>query len=203
MRVEDPALEAHALRQRGLVGAVDRFLGHHRDRAATCRRSSRRPSSASSTSPSAGTIRETRPARSASAASIMRPVRHISIALALPTNARQPLAAADAGHHAELDLRLAELRGVGGQDQVAHHGEFAAAAEGVARHRRDDRRPQRRKRSQSGEPVAQQHVDIGRGRHLLDVGARREGLRRPGDDDAADARIARRAWRAPPRSARA
>jgi len=41
--------------------------------------------SASASSWSAGTTRETRPARSASAASIMRPVSTISIALALPT----------------------------------------------------------------------------------------------------------------------
>ncbi len=35
---------------------------------------------------STGTTRDTSPARSASSASIMRPVRHISMALALPTN---------------------------------------------------------------------------------------------------------------------
>ena len=41
--------------------------------------------SASSSSSAAGTMRLTRPARSASSAPIMRPVRHMSIALALPT----------------------------------------------------------------------------------------------------------------------
>ena len=52
---------------------------------------------------------------------------------------RQPLRAADAGDGAERDLRLAEFRGVGGDDDVAHHRQFAAAAERIAADRRDRR----------------------------------------------------------------
>ena len=59
--------------------------------------------------------------------------------LGLADRARQPLRAADAGDDAELDLGLAELGVVGGDDDVAQHGELAAAAERKARHRRDDR----------------------------------------------------------------
>ena len=53
--------------------------------------------------------------------------------------ARQALRAARAGHDAELDLGLAELRVLGGDDEVAHHGQLAAAAQRVAGHRRDHR----------------------------------------------------------------
>ena len=52
---------------------------------------------------------------------------------------RQPLGAADARDGAERDLRLAEFRGVGGDDDVAHHRQFAAAAERVAGDRGDGR----------------------------------------------------------------
>src|SRR4029079_3248375 len=83
---------------------------------------------ASSISEAAGTTRATRLERSASAASIMRPVRHISMSCAGVLHARvkdhlhgfgladlpdQPLRAARARHHAQLDLGLAEPGGVG------------------------------------------------------------------------------------------
>ncbi len=55
----------------------------------------------------------------------MRPVNTMSIALALPT-ARQPLRAAGAQDDAQLDFRLSELGGIGGHQDVAHHGQLAA-----------------------------------------------------------------------------
>ena len=63
------------------------------------------------------------------------------MALALPTARGQALRAAHARHDAEGDLGLAELRGVGGDDDVAHHGELAAAAEAIAGDRGDERLP--------------------------------------------------------------
>ncbi len=69
----------------------------------------------------------------------MRPVRHHIHRLRLADGAGQALRAAHAGHDAERDLGLAELGLVGGDDEVAHHRELAAAAEREARHRGDDR----------------------------------------------------------------
>ena len=94
---------------------------------------------ASSSSSPAGTTRATRPA-----ALGLRGVHHAAgqaqlHRLGLADGAGQPLRAADARHDAELDLGLAELGRVGGEDDVAHHGELAAAAERVAGDRRDDR----------------------------------------------------------------
>jgi hypothetical protein len=59
--------------------------------------------------------------------------------LGLADGARQALRAAGAGQGAQLDLRLAELRGVGGDDHVAHHRQLAAAAQREAGHRGDHR----------------------------------------------------------------
>ena len=70
------------------------------------------------------------------------------MALALPTEAGEALRAAGARHDAELDLGLAELGRVGGDDDVAHHGELAAAAEREARDRGNDRLAARATRSQ-------------------------------------------------------
>src|SRR6185295_11216794 len=52
---------------------------------------------------------------------------------------RQSLRAAVTGGDAELDLRLAELRGVARDSQVARHGELATAAQRVAVHSGDNR----------------------------------------------------------------
>src|SRR3546814_9195174 len=52
---------------------------------------------------------------------------------------RSAKGAARRGEQPDLDLRQRELRGVGGDDQVAHQRELAAAAEGEAVDRADDR----------------------------------------------------------------
>ena len=59
--------------------------------------------------------------------------------LALADEPRQPLRAGVAGDQAEIDFRLSELRGVGGEPQRAGHRQLAAAAERVAVDRGDDR----------------------------------------------------------------
>ena len=61
------------------------------------------------------------------------------MALDLPTKRGQPLGAAGARRNAQVDLGLAEPGVVGGDDEVAHHRELAAAAESVAGHRGDHR----------------------------------------------------------------
>jgi hypothetical protein len=59
--------------------------------------------------------------------------------LGLADSARQPLRATHTRQHTELDLGLAELRGVSGDEQIAHHRQLAAAAQRVARDRSDGR----------------------------------------------------------------
>ena len=136
--VEHPALEPQPFGERRLEGAVDASLaaktaGAEEDAMVAA------VFSASSTSSAAGTTRATSPARSASAASIMRPVSDSSIALALPTARVSRCVPPAPGMNAELDLRLAELGGVGGENEIAHHRQLAAAAEREARDRRDER----------------------------------------------------------------
>src|SRR6185312_3528244 len=121
--------------------------------------------SASSIRLASGTTRATSPARSASAASIMRPVRQRSIAFALPT-AR-----------------------VGRDDEIALHRDLATAAEREARDRRDHRLARLRDAMPIGGEVVHIGVAERLGRHLLDVGAGRKRLVGPRDDHAADARI--------------
>jgi hypothetical protein len=101
----------------------------------------------------------------------------------------EPLRAAVAGHDAELDLRLAELGVVGGDDQVALHGELAAAAERKAGDRRDHRLAGARDGVLVGAEIVQENVQIVLARHLLDVGTGGERFFRAGDDDAADAGV--------------
>jgi hypothetical protein len=83
---------------------------------------------------------------------------------------------------------IAEARTVGGDDDVAHHRQLAAAAQCEACHRGDHRLAHLAHRLPvAGDEVAQVGVHVGLGRHRADVGAGREGLLVAGDDDAADA----------------
>ena len=84
-RVEHAPLEAHALGERRLERAVDRSPSPHSTDGSDMPAMVSATFIASSIRLAAGTTRATRPERSASAASIMRPVRIMSIALALPT----------------------------------------------------------------------------------------------------------------------
>ena len=116
-----------------------------------------------------------------------RPVRCMSIALDLPTARVSRWVPPMPGDDAEVDLGLAELRGVGGDDEVAHHRQLAAAAQRIARDGGDDRLadPRRwpRPRGRRGRrQKTSMKVLLG---HLLDVGPGGKGLFRPGEDDAA------------------
>ncbi len=73
-----------ALGKSAFESRVHRFLVQHRHMRRELR-DRRGSGKRSSSSLSTGTMRETRPERSASAASIMRPVRQRSIAFAFPT----------------------------------------------------------------------------------------------------------------------
>lgn len=78
-----PAFEAKPFSKRGLIGTVRAVLDHHHDRPENfeIRLAVR---IASPTSSLAAITQLTRPQRSASAASMILPVRHISIAFDLP-----------------------------------------------------------------------------------------------------------------------
>ena len=69
--------------------------------------------------------------------------------LGLADRAGQALRSAHAGRDAELDLGLAELRAVGGDDEVGHHRQLAAAAQREAGDRGDPRLAGRRDLSPS------------------------------------------------------
>ena len=107
--------------------------------------------------------------------------------LRLADRAGQPLSAAGAGQHAQVDLGLTELRGVGGEDEVAHHRQLAAAAQGKAR----DGGDHRLLHAQHGLPApADEVVERGLGMravlHLLDIGTGSEGALVSGQHDRAN-----------------
>ncbi len=141
----------------------------------------------SSSSCSAGMTRATRPDFSASAASIMRAVRHRVHRLGLADGARQALRAAGPGQGAEADFRLAELGGVGSVDHVAHHRHFAAAAQGKTGHGGDHRLAGRLDALPvAGDEVGLVGMQVVEILHEADIGPGGEGLFIAGDDDAAD-----------------
>src|SRR5580704_10544865 len=102
---------------------------------------------------------------------------------------RQPLCTANARDDAELDFRLTEFGVVGGDDDVALHGELAATAE----RKTGDRGDHRFARLCNPVPVRGEIAEIDFDerplRHLLDVGAGGERLVRPGNDHAADSAV--------------
>ena len=90
------------------------------------------------------------------------------------------------GHDAQVDFGLAEFGGVGGDDEIAHHGQFAAAAKRVTRNSGDDRLAAAQDRLGLGrEKVFGQDLVEGFFGHFLDVRPGGKGLVRAGDDDAA------------------
>ena len=119
-RMEDHALEAQTLGERRLEGAVDRLLGHHHTRQRKPRSSSAAPR-ASSISLSAGTTRDTSPARSASARIHHAAVRTMSIALALPRARGRRCVPPAPGMTPSLISGWPNFGVVGGDHEVAHH----------------------------------------------------------------------------------
>ena len=106
--------------------------------------------------------------------------------LGLADKARQALRPAGARHRAELDLGLAEARSVGGDDDVAHHRDLAAAAERKAGDRGDDRLAALRDPlPAAGDEVFEIDLGIGLAGHLLDIGAGGKGLVVAGQNDRA------------------
>ena len=66
---------------------------------------------------------------------------------------RQALRAAGAGHDPQFDLGLAEFGRVGGENNIAHQGELAAAAQRKAGDRGDDRLSDLREMLPIGEKI--------------------------------------------------
>jgi hypothetical protein len=106
--------------------------------------------------------------------------------LVLTDGAGEALGTAHTGDDAEGDLGLAELRLLAGEDDVAHHGELTAAAEGEALDRGDDRGLDVRDPLPLGVEALELDVGPGLVLHLGDVGAGGEGLLAAGDDDRPD-----------------
>ncbi len=106
--------------------------------------------------------------------------------LVLADGAQQPLRAASARHQAELDLRLAELRGSRGHDDVGMHGKLAAAAERIALHRGDDGLRAAGYHVPVTMRLLREHVGRAELFERLDVGAGGEIPAPAADDDRAD-----------------
>src|SRR5438876_205834 len=104
--------------------------------------------------------------------------------------ARQALRAAGPRHRAEIDLGLAEAGILGGDDDVAHHRDLAAAAEGKTGDRGDHRFAALRDAlPAAGDEVFGIGLYVGLLGHFLDVGAGGEGLVAAGQHNGADRRI--------------
>ncbi len=149
----------------------------------------RRSAAASARSASAGTTFVTRPMRYASWG-VDRLAGEEEVQGAAPADeAREALRPAVSGDEAELHLRLAELRVLAGDAEVARHRELAAAAQREAVHRGHDRLPHRlvgRDHRLAGERhrAGLAHAEP---REFRDVRAGDERLgARPGDDHAPD-----------------
>src|SRR5207247_6929528 len=91
-----------------------------------------------------------------------------------------------AGEDAEVDLRLPELCGLRGDDQIARHRELAAAAQAVAAYCRDQRRAHVADRVPAVEAPALVERDRGSGGELADVSAGCERALVSTEHDAAD-----------------
>ena len=134
-------------------------------------------------------MRETSPERSASAASIMRPVRHISIAFALPTARVSRCVPPAPGMTPSLisgwpNLALSAARmksHIIASSQPPPSAKPATAAI-IGLRRLRDILPAR-------DEVVEEDVGEGLVLHLLDVGPSGEGLFRAGQHDRADRRI--------------
>ena len=127
---------------------------------------------------------------SASRASIVRPVRIRSIALAWPTSRVSRWVPPMPGITPSLISGWPKTADSPAMIEVAHHRQFAAAAQRVAGDRGDLRGAQSGELLPAGEVVLGHHVHGRLPGHLPDVGARREDPLRAGDDEAADLGVA-------------
>ena len=176
-------------RQRRLVGAVDALLGHHHGRQRHDGDRPRPPSAPRRAGRPPARRATTRPQRSASAASIMRPVRHISIAFDLPTKRVRRCVPPAPGMTPSLisgwpnlAVSAAMMKShIIASSQPPPSAKPATAAMIGLR--------QRVMRSQVPMKSLDVGLHVGLGLHLLDVGAGGEGLLRAGQHDAADGAV--------------
>ena len=136
--VERAALEVEARAQGGLEGGVDRTRGPDGWRPASARRSAR-PRRGPRRAAPRGSRRGSRARAAAPRAASGSARRAPSPSSATCRGAGRALGAAGARDEREVGLGLAELRVVGGDDDVAGHRELAAAAEAEAADGRDQR----------------------------------------------------------------
>mmetsp|Transcript_180248 Transcript_180248/g.572048 ORF Transcript_180248/g.572048 Transcript_180248/m.572048 type:complete len:343 (+) Transcript_180248:207-1235(+) len=179
-RVEEVALEPKPVVERHLLGSVDAFLGelHHGRREGrdllsdlhslvqglSCRHDAGHQSGSLSL-------------RSADHVAGQNPLHSLGLA----DSPYEALSASHARDGTQLDFRLAELRILGRNDDVATHGELAATAQGEAVDGRDDGLACVGDAGPMRQHVAVPHFRITfAGVHLLDV--------RPGGEGLADAR---------------
>ena len=108
----------------------------------------------------------------------------------LADGAGQPLRAAGAGDDPEAGLGLAELGRLGGDDQVAAHGELAATAEAEAGDGGDERRPEAADRVPALDATLVVEVDRAGLGQLADVGAGGEGALAAAEHDRAHRLVA-------------
>lgn len=186
--VEQPALEDDALSEPCFERGVDGLLGHHGhrlglpgDRLGDRERLFEEGFRGHHAGDQPGPLRFR---------GVHHPAREHQVhRLRLPHGPREPLRTAHAGDDAEVDLGLTELRVLGGDQQIAHHRQFAAAAQRVAGHRRDHGDPHPGELLPAAEPIGPVHFEMILGRHLLDVRTGGERLGRPREDHGAGAGI--------------
>ncbi|MNT15925.1 hypothetical protein D3C72_1510050 [compost metagenome] len=110
--------------------------------------------------------------------------------LGLAHRTGQALGAAHARQHAKVDFRLAEPGIVRRQDEVTHHRQLAAAAQGKTGHRGNDRLAPVGNAVGIAEQVVNVDLRVLQLGHFLDVGTSGKGLGGTGQHHAADVRIA-------------
>src|SRR5262249_6068562 len=99
----------------------------------------------------------------------------------------EPLRASGPWHDPQLNLRLTELGGIGGDNNVAHHCELAATPECEPGDGGYGRLAQVSDAVPAGDEILFKGRHVSLGLHLLDVGAGRECLLAAGNDYAANA----------------
>jgi hypothetical protein len=110
--------------------------------------------------------------------------------LGFANGTRQALGATGAGNDAKFDFRLTKAGVVGGNDEVAHHRQFAAAAQGKAADGGDDWFAHAANGFPvAGDEVALVHIGKAVGGHTADVGTGGKGFFAAGDDHASNRRV--------------